>query len=469
VRAKSPDQIVREERIALLAHLLTLDTSSREQQSREAVNHHVPSDALRDLHQRDLLGMQTAFPQGRANGPPVRVVMGLDFGTSCTKVMIRGPDMPQRRAVAVPVPPFARADAHRFLWRSWAWLAPDGAVSLAPVGQGKPICGIKAGLMRERPASLALAATNGHTVTPVIAATAYVSLMIRQARGWFLSTRREFDRGPLEWSLNIGFPAATLEDKVLADLYLRVARTAWSLAGSPEPVTVDACQRALRAAASCEADPTAISVVPEIAAAVAGFAQSSRREDGLYALIDVGATTLDLSTFNLHADRDGLDRLSVLVADVQRFGMEPFRACAADLQWDPVFRRQGAITVRYVIWDTRRRRDPNSARWRDGGRLPVFVTGGGGDSELHGAIARSLDGWLRQHSGQRTRVDIRPLDVIEGLYAEASGYDLGRLVVASGLSLPSEEIPKVTLPSDIPDADMPVVSDNGGFISKDQV
>jgi hypothetical protein len=467
---KSPDQIVQEERKALLAHLRTLDVVSRDQQSREPVTHHITSDELHDLHQRELLGVQTVFPLGRPYGPPVRVVMGLDFGTSCTKVLIRGPDLPGRRAVAMQVPLFARPDTHPFLWRSWVWLTPGGELSLAPLDQATLICGIKAGLMGERPTSLALAAASDHTVTPVTAAIAYLALMIRQARGWFLSTRREFDRGPLEWSLNLGFPAATLENRTLADLYRRIAQAAWNLAGWPGRITVDTCHSAFAAAASGAGGRVAASVVPEIAAAVAGFAQSARREDGLYAIIDVGAATLDLSTFNLHADRDGLDRLSVLVADVQRFGMEPYRACVAEERWNRPFQRQAGITVRHVIWETRRRRDPNSARWREGARLPVFVTGGGSASELHRAIARSLDGWLQQHSGQRNGVDLRSLDIIEGLYAEASGCDLGRLIVASGLSLPREEIPEVTLPGDIPDVYLPVVQyDALPAISKDQV
>ncbi|MCC7281734.1 MAG: hypothetical protein IT556_05075, partial [Acetobacteraceae bacterium] len=212
------------------------------------------------------------------------------------------------------------------------------------------------------------------------------------------------------------------------------------------------------------------SVVPEIAASVAGFAQSARRENGLYALVDVGATTLDLSTFNLHPDREGDDHLSVLLADVQRFGIEPYRACAADPRWDQPFRRQAGITIRHVIWETRLRRDPNSGRWGEGNVLPVFVTGGGAGSDLHGAVFGSLDAWLRQHSAKRGGVELRPLDAIEGLDIDHRACDLGRLIVASGLSLPAEEVPAVTLPGAISDADLPALRDNeDAFVGKEQV
>ena len=81
-----------------------------------------------------LLPNATQF-EGTGESPPKDIVIGFDFGTSCTKVVVQ--DHFHREAWAVPFPEFTGAD-NRYLLPTQVWLE-DGALLLAPPSRPGPI------------------------------------------------------------------------------------------------------------------------------------------------------------------------------------------------------------------------------------------------------------------------------------------------------------------------------------------
>src|SRR4051812_38335642 len=74
------------------------------------------------------------------------VVVGFDFGTSCSKVILRTPFHNGGRAFAVP---FGEAghDSCRYLLPSVLWVGPNGRISLTRIDGGRLLRDVKFHLM----------------------------------------------------------------------------------------------------------------------------------------------------------------------------------------------------------------------------------------------------------------------------------------------------------------------------------
>lgn len=406
-----------------------------------------------DVEGRQALGA-TRLGSNNPGDRSLDLVLGIDLGTSSMKIVARLPYQAGSPSYAIPVPGFARAEGHPYLWASRIWLDRDGKFSLLPRSDAAVFCAIKAGLMLS-PESGKRSRTAGST-TPddEELATAFIALHIRQARGWLAAKQPALvQRRRLEWSYNFGFPAASLDDSHLKSRYQRCIAAALSLIEGESELTVSGVRKAIaqsRANAEALLESAHATLQPEIAAAVAGFANSSLLDDGLYAMVDVGAGTLDCCTFNLFKTREGSARCPIFKARVESIGVEPWNLCADDPDLSNFFRWSLNTLQRHVIWQTKKFRDPNSERWAEG--LPLFFVGGGIGSSVHQAAVISLNGWLRKQSQGSNGVRIVRLPAPESLNHDLCGSDeVHRLAVAVGLSLPAPEIPEVTLPKAIED------------------
>jgi hypothetical protein len=291
-------------------------------------------------------------------------------------------------------------------------------------------------------------------VEPSEAACAFLTLLVRYTRDWLLQHHKPAT-GQAHFTYHFGFPAASLNEDGLRNQYDCCTAAAISLQSVSGTVSIDIVRAALAEHGRSDSLEQKGRLFPEIAAAVAGFAHSQRREDGLYALIDVGAGTYDCCTFNLFKNRDHLLRCPIFSADVSALGVEQWRACAIDVVTAADFKEQLNLRARGVIWHTKRCRYPDSPRWCE--KLPVFLIGGGAPSEPHANCAKSLDAWLQKHL-KRDTAGARLMELPRPKNLEAScDRQLHRLAVAVGLSLVEEDIPVVDLPALIPDdPDRPV-------------
>ncbi len=445
---------------------------------------------------------------GHRSGRSCDVVVGFDFGTSCSKIVVRTPYEHGGRAYAVPFSTEGHKSCDSLL-PSVVWLDEQGRASL--VGRGPTrLRDIKFHLMQGEPVPM-WGGKPGDPVDSRVAAVAFLALGLQRTRRWFLQTQRAlYGEFQLRWQLNVGLPAANYDDKPLCALYRQVSRAAWDLSVAGGPITIRDAAEALHRAEgkSADGDGVVVEVIPEVAAEVVGYARSTMRDEGLHILVDVGASTLDVCAFILH-EREGDDRYELLTADVRRLGAmvlhqqrvsgvrQAVDAHVASLWEDcdpvnPIPEEPGAylpvpkgITGSVTNWedryrktclkamwnsiiDLRTKRDPRSPRWRE--RLPLFLSGGGSMMAFYqGTINRLSDEISRTYApcgGLRSLTLGKP----ENLVGEISEFTYQRFAVAWGLSYPETDIGQVTRPSDIPDVPPPGRRDwEGGFVSKDDV
>lgn len=435
--------------------------------------------------------------------PPVKrsrgatdVVMGLDFGTSCSKVVVQTPFLAGGRALAIPFD-VSRRGIGRFLAPTNLVAGADGEPALGrPVDASEDWKSIKVDLM-EQPESRDSRAR----------AAAYLALVIRDAMTRYLDhERRNLEGFDLRWEMNVGIPSAGYDDARIRSSFLRTARAAWALATSGEPI------RLARAAelVDAEMDLPAIDVVPEVAAEVVGYARSSYRRSGLHLLVDVGASTVDVCGFILD-EREGDTQYALLTALVERRGAHELHrarirgiqrlnpsALRADIRnedlSDPSAAIPGSISayvsasgldrelalieepliagcreqVMRCLKDLKKHRYPNAPEWRTG--LRVFLCGGGAHVDAYvEALADANRSTLNAGWANEPLV-IGPLPVPPRLENPHIGEgDFQRLAVAYGLSFSRIDIGTILPPEQIPDVPPKMRKAEVEFVSKDLV
>jgi hypothetical protein len=404
---------------------------------------------------------------------PMTVRVGVDFGTAFTKVAIRaGVDL-------VPVEWSAvtgdDSETGRYVVPGFVVRAPDGEFCWRRLTEADIQGNLKLPVIE-------MAALGGCP----IAAVAYLALVIRYARA-FLYRNAEIGRKligrSLRWELNIGCPTEPHENLKVVDIFRRIARTAWLLAAEDrltEQNVVAAWNLADRDTA-LEAEP---GVVPEFVAQIAGYLGSPQVKEGLHALIDIGAATLDVATFNIVLRNDWASppRIPIFFSAVRPLGTHYLRhnrhsKFHLDLSWNdatPVessdeFGRRNVKPLDEVVevdeqfvgqivrcivgvldgTRTNTRGDPRSAAWREG--LPIFVTGGGANCLLYRqaieVVQREVRLRVEQRPGSSTHFRLIELNPTSGNVRQIAVGD--RLTVALGLTEDAENIARVVPHRDI--------------------
>ena len=227
-------------------------------------------------------------PQRRA----VELVLGIDLGTSCSKVVIGDPGW-KGASFAVPYGEEREAIA--------GWLHPTQFASEK---------NLKMRLM-DNPGNLRLQNLLACCLAEII----------RRARQWFLAhAPADYSRCELSWKVNVGYPGKAVDGSPLAGAYGEIVRIAGALAFSRGVLSVEAAEKVRqRKRAKKAGELCSMEVYPEIAAQLAGYVHSPFRKDGNLLLVDVGAGTLDVSTIILH-ENGGEQVVSFHVCDVKNLG-----------------------------------------------------------------------------------------------------------------------------------------------------
>ncbi len=395
------------------------------------------------------------------------VRVGVDFGTAFTKVAIRaGVDLVPVEWSAVTEDD---SETGRYVVPGFVVRAPDGEFCWRRLTEGDIRGNLKLPVIEM-----------AESDECPIATVAYLALVIRYARA-FLYRNAEIGRKlvgrSLRWELNIGCPTEPHENPKVVDVFRRIVRTAWLLAAEDrlaEQDVVAAWSLADRAI-DLEAEP---GVVPEFVAQIAGYLGSPQVKEGLHALIDIGAATLDVATFNvvLRNDRASPPRIPIFFSAVRPLGTHYLRhnrhsRLDLDLSWndaapvessddfgqrsgkpldevvevDEEFMGQVAHCIIGVIDGTRTnaRGDPRSAAWREG--MPIFVTGGGANCDLYrraiGVVQREVSLRVGRRPDSSTHFRLIELNPTSGNARQIEAGD--RLTVALGLTEDAENIARV--------------------------
>ena len=451
-----------------------------------------------------------------AEDDPAEIYIGLDFGTSSTKVILQD----SHRLVPYAVP-FAQVGiGNPYLFPSRVYLS-GGVYGLdRPATNGasiETIRDLKITLMR-RP----------EQVEYMIHAAAFLALIIRHARGWLFSAHGDtYKSSQIEWGLNLGLPAEKSEDARLNKRFMAIAVAAINLAARPGSITKQAVGRCLvdatRAIAGKDihelgltVHPDMVGIFPEIAAQVVGFVESESwdGESRPYiTLIDIGAGTVDASFFSVegknkrkfrffqnrveengvmnlhraridwlrqllgihHIDSPALtsylnelyqptDRLSGIPNSVTHYisGL----SITGDDHVDDEFKRlrYRQQLVGEVIRPVHEKRVPYGNHWND---MPVFICGGGSRMALYGNIVSELNDTMGMSWFKGRRYSLsRPKKLIA---AGLSDHEYDRLSVAYGLSFP--EIGEIIKSGEIPDFELKSCSKRSQplMITKDDI
>lgn len=398
-----------------------------------------------------------AGASGSSAGEELFATIGLDFGTSTTKLVVRFPYEPGAPAIAIPAPDHCQSMGQPYLWQTVLWFDDTGTFTAWPQEQSHLLHALKQGVMKH-PAVDAIA-SGGKSVglTTTEAATAFLATAVRYARGWLHVHRPQLfrNRRPV-WFLNVGMPVARIDDTALVSTYRRAAAAASLLGNLAGPLTLDQTRAFLldphvlsAAQSTAQAEKLGVAVLPETAAEAAGFAKSTNRAPGVYVMVDVGAMTFDVCTFRL-SEESGTDLYALSAAEVRPLGVEAYYWFIAQGKAEPDFVEQCERCARGVIWETKQFKDPLADCWERGNVLPVFIAGGGANNALHRQIVEALGPWLQYHS-QNGGIRLLDLPMPTNIDTPAPLSDFGRLAVAWGLSYPPTEIGDVFPPSAIRD------------------
>lgn len=442
---------------------------------REAPPVSIDADVKESMERCQIAGQGESLAE--RSGQALYATVGVDFGTSCTKVVVRFAYEPGSPAIAIPAPGYCRSGGDPYLWQTVVWASSDGSFAPWPEAGSTALHSLKQGLVSSRPNEVVAKVDSQPGVTRLDAATAYLAFVVRHVRGWLALNKPEMLRNrTISWFMNVGLPAANFDKIDLLDRYRAACAAALLLASSAEPVSVlsiraiAARQEVLAARKSVEGgEKLGIAVFPEVAAEVAGFMQSTAGASGLYALVDVGAMTLDVCTFRF-ARREGEDDFyPLLQAGVHHLGVEAYHWYMKEGRSHEKFVAECNLRVREAIWVTKQRRDINASAWRAGNDLPLFLAGGGARNDLHKKVVEALHGWAQQ---QIRNEGVRILEPVipENLEFPERGGDYARLPVAWGLSLDSPDIGRIMRPSEIEDMEPRRIRDYASnYPSKDQV
>jgi hypothetical protein len=221
------------------------------------------------------------------------VVLGIDFGTSSTKIVIG--DSGLEKAFAVPF--FEANGIAEYLLPSRLY-ETSGAFSLH---QGTQV---------HRDLKLALIDNIGDFNKQNLV-VAFLALAIRHSRAWlFTNHQSTYAATLLRWKLVVGLPVAHHLNDDIAECFREIGDLAWLTANIEGVVSTTTIAQARTEAQlrhsndkySLSDDYALVEVIPEIAAQIYGVVNSGSFDPSrvnIFMMVDVGAGTVDSSLFRV--------------------------------------------------------------------------------------------------------------------------------------------------------------------------
>jgi hypothetical protein len=257
-----------------------------------------------DLQQGCLTGVATS--ERRVDR---ELVIGVDLGTSSTKVVIA--DRTLKQAYAVPFTDGAGVMSYLL---PTLLIESDGAYSLS--GEGAYLNDLKLAMMANPDDSVCCARV-----------VAFLSLVIQHARAWlFQNYRDQYTGAEILWSLALGQPADQLTSAKSKSLFRQIGQVAWKLASVSEPLMAKQAQTVWNTKQKDQADTDEFQclVMPELAAQIHGYVTSSQfdpRRPNIFLMVDVGAGTVDASIFSVYKDETGTTSFNLFTNSVEAYGV----------------------------------------------------------------------------------------------------------------------------------------------------
>ena len=269
-------------------------------------------DQKRKLRKIDLAkGLHSNVSKGEGLVPRP-LVMGIDFGTSCTKVVIS--DRNLKQAFAVPF-----MDELGILSYLLPTSLQENQSEYSLDGEGESWNDLKLSLMANQQDSVIISRV-----------VAYLALVIRYSRAWFFNNySNQYSNSDLLWSIAIGQPADHALSFESRELFSRIGNLAWILSLSSESFNAHNIldKWELLKFKEIEVEDFDCLIIPELAAQIHGFVNSDNfdpKKPNIFLMIDIGAGTLDLSIFSVRIQDSGYKKFNLFINSVQPHGVANF-------------------------------------------------------------------------------------------------------------------------------------------------
>lgn len=374
---------------------------------------------------------------------PVDAVVGLDFGTSRTKVVIRLPYFRGEHAVAVDFAELGESGKTHLL-PTRVYEGPGGifclqSAKVEPTVTLAEITELKEGLFT---------ASDRDIENAEVVAAAYLALVLVQARRWFQTTQRNVmgDNRTIRWSVNLGVPSPHVSNKEESPRFLRIGYAAWRLADEAieagrDTVSRDRTLSVLLDTRGNAPEPDCdLAICPEIVAGAVSYAQSNLRRDGLHLMLDVGASTMDVCGFFLYPSEERDDAYTLYVTYVDLLGVARLNRTRGSERQE--FARKCDRRLRGVVKELSKDMAPTAAVFKPGGVLPLLLIGGGSWDPFYRKRIVDLEKRMQQYfripSDGLVQLDVPKPPTVD------TDIDFRRLAVAWGLSYPRDDIGRIT-------------------------
>jgi hypothetical protein len=383
-------------------------------------------------------------------------IVGFDFGTSSLKLAVRQPYKAGRTLAVMPVPPELRSGGHAYLWQTVIWYSPKSQeFSLYPRTGFEPLQGFKTGIIGGKGSE---PVRPDLPVTRSQAAVAFIALQVAHFFGWYHHERPLGELGGKGYlAINIGIPVATQDDERAFRDFRHILCAAHELLPLASSLDLSSVRQAYQQ--SGDKLPDGWDLVPELTAAMAGYAAEPTSKDGCHVLIDVGASTLDIVAFNHVPD----ERFAVISAAVELLGAASLEASRAAAIPDSDFLTACGHEFDSVFGEACRysRGGDGFSPERRGQDVQLITTGGGCASSLHAQFIATKN--VNKKLGTLPIVHPEP-----PASCVNKPCDLSRLLLAYGLTRDVQELLDLKLPSQVPSIARPPAQ-SVTIISKDMV
>lgn len=427
----------------------------------------------------------------------VILVIGCDFGTSSTKVVVQQA-FADGRSVAIPVPIQFRPDSvekksnwHDFLsfnksrkqanghphcWKTLLYYDEQTQTFSLRNGQGKKeIRNIKTNVMSKK--NPVLIKSGEIQLTPDHLASAYLGLLLRYVKGWVYNNFSKYfgldiSKYNIQWQINLGVPATSLDDPKVERQFSDILNTAWNISENKAKLSPRSINEYfIHSVQNYEKNKEFANLRPEVTAEAACLIASDVLDYKTYALVDIGASTLDVCVFNYFNTGES-HKQAMLVAEVKLLGsqskswLQQITQPDGQLFTDDHLKQAIRSIIARSIILAKTKKDLRSPVWT--GTLEILMAGGGAFSDLHRAAITDFKKDFIKHT-QTQNVVLNHPTVPPMLKHECDENTAHRLAVAWGLSINGFEFLEYDPPSSADDMIKKTSSLENNFISKDQV
>lgn len=376
----------------------------------------------------------------KPNPDPMGYRIGLDFGTSTTKVVLCSDTADVDYALETPTELQVEENGRRqqHLWRTCVWF--DDATQcfqLTPSNATRAILGFKTGLIQGDGKRMREAGISHNA-----AAAAYLALLIAYIIGADAERVAAAGGGERHYSrFHIGVPVPSLEEDARVADFHRVVQAAFALASRAPALSLDD----VRAALQREPGPTdtktetPYQLFEELAGVVAGYMLTPEKAGGPHIIVDVGAATLDVATFHIP---DGEHPLEVYEAGVELLGAQALDCAIAMGVPEPTFRAACQAHTHGVLSKTFRTKNYSFLPGEGGPNKPMIYVGGGRITPVHQS---TYEGYSRAYLAPMRSPGV-------GRWLERDlNTDQERLLLAWGLAQDpgTDAIPAIRPPSQV--------------------